>query len=56
MVGITMVPPNTFTETSKEARLADIQKLCTQKVSFDEVYSGLNEKYINEIIDQESMK
>ena len=56
MVAVTMVPASAYSDSAKEARLKDIQSLCKQKASFEDVYSGLNEKYINEIIDQESTK
>ena len=56
MVAVTMVPASAYSESAKEGRLKDIQKLCQQQASFEDVYSGLNEKYINEIIDQESAK
>lgn len=56
MVAVTMVPATAYSEPAKEGRLKEIQELCQQKASFDDVYSGLNEKYINEIIDQESAK
>ena len=36
--------------------MEEIQKMCAIKSNFEDVYSGLNEKYINEIIDQESEK
>jgi len=51
MVAVTMVPASVYSESAKEGRLQDIQNLCQQQASFEDVYSGLNEKYINEIID-----
>ena len=56
MVAVTMLPAETYTEKAKTERLEEMQAMWAQKNNFEEVYSGLNEKYINEIIDQESEK
>lgn len=56
MVAVSMIPAATYDDQYKQTRLKEIQGLCAVQTDFEQAYAGLNEKYINEIIDQESQK
>ena len=56
MLSINMMPGN-LSETARDLRLEEIKQLCSPtNIGFEDAYAKLNEKFINEIIDYESIR
>lgn len=56
MVNISLIPSGYYSENDTIKREIEVQNLCKVKdnETLDTIYSKLNEKFINEIIDLES--
>ena len=55
MISMQVQPSGRHVPELKAGRLAEIERMCQpQNQSFEDAYSKLNERFINEIIDQES--